>query len=76
MSKFQQGLDFDEEEFPLSWPNERRVKHINGLLADPTIRSIELLLRDGRIIVRVWFVDHMNQPRSARRKRRLLNGGT
>ena len=59
MSDFKKGTDYDEEDFPRNWPNERRVEHINGLLADPGIKSVELLLRDGRIVVRVWFVDHL-----------------
>lgn len=59
MSDFELGRDYDEEEFPRNWPNEHRVRYLNGLLADPTVKSVELFLRQGRIVVRVWRVDHL-----------------
>jgi len=59
MSNLAKGQDYDEEDFPRNWSNDERVQHINDLLADPGNKSVELLLRGGRIVVRVWFVDHL-----------------
>jgi hypothetical protein len=59
MSDFVKGRDYEEEDFPRNWPNDRRVQYINDVLSDPTNKSVELLLRDGRIVVRTWFVDHL-----------------
>jgi hypothetical protein len=59
MSKFRKDRHYEEQEFPRNWPNDRRVAHLNALLADPLIQSVELLRRQGRIVVRVWRVDHL-----------------
>jgi hypothetical protein len=59
MPTFQPGTDYEEEEFPLNWPNERRIAYLNSLLADPNVKSVELLRRAAKIVVRTWWVDHL-----------------
>ena len=60
MSNLKKGVDYDETEFPRNWPNDQRVNYLNALLADSqNNKSVELFLRDGRIVVRVWYVDHL-----------------
>ncbi len=59
MSQFQNGVDYTEEQFPRNWSNDERVRYINEVLADPNYKSVELLLRGGKIVVRTWLVDHL-----------------
>lgn len=60
MSQYVKNRDYQELSFPRNWPNDQRVAFINATLSNKTNKSVELLIKGGRIVIRIWLVDHMN----------------